>query len=85
LGNALITSQNKLDTSYILVDSSAHFPSQAHRVILYQWLGIRQARGVPKEHVLAWAEFIDDVTVQAPRPSSTGPCAEVRAPEEWIA
>jgi hypothetical protein len=72
-----MTSEHKLDTGYILLDSSGDFPSQAYRVILYQWLCILKAKGVPKHHVLAWAEIVDGVTVLAPRSSPTGPCLTI--------
>jgi hypothetical protein len=45
----------------------------SYRVILYQWLCILKRQGVPKSHVLAWAEFIDQVTVEHPSPSPIGP------------
>jgi hypothetical protein len=40
-----MTSEHKLDTGYILLDSSGDFPSQAYQVIFYQWLCIFKAKG----------------------------------------
>jgi hypothetical protein len=48
LFDTMTDEEHKIDTAYALVIASSQLPSQAYHVILYQWLAVLQARGVPK-------------------------------------
>jgi hypothetical protein len=69
-----------MHTGYFIFVQSGDFAAQAYHTILYQWMHVSKAQGVPKQHVLASLTKIEGITLAHPKPSLTG--AKLFAPRE---